>query len=211
MNNFFKSSIFIFCAFVLFNQNLNFASATCCDNPKTNCAANTCVNTQGAGWQCLTFTSSSHPELYDTVSCLCPGGNEVLCSREKVAGSSTAGGTTGGLLPAPTGPPVTAGCDSSKQNCGNYSLNDFIQIAVLVSKYILSIVGALALLMFIYAGFTMLLSAGSQEKVTKARGILIGAVIGLVIVFASYMIIGFILDSVGFDNPNGGSWATAPK
>jgi hypothetical protein len=65
------------------------------------------------------------------------------------------------------------------------------------AKWILGIVGSLTLLMFIYGGFLFLTSAGSSEKITKANGVLIAAITGLAIVFSSFLIIKFILGSVG--------------
>jgi hypothetical protein len=102
------------------------------------------------------------------------------------------------ILPVPTGPlPAASACDPKTQNCGNYALNDFIKIAANVAKFIEGIIGSLALLMFVYGGILMIISAGSSEKVTKARGVLVGAVIGLAIFFASYLLIGFILVKAG--------------
>ena len=82
---------------------------------------------------------------------------------------------------------------------GNYELNDLVQVGVNVSVLILGIVGSLALVMFIYGGVTMLISAGNSEKVTKAKNIIIASVIGLVIVFFSYAIIRLVMDSLGVD------------
>jgi len=100
----------------------------------------------------------------------------------------------GGILPKATG----AGCEVGDANyCGNYRLDDFISLAINVSKWILGIVGSLSLVMFIYGGFTFLISAGSAEKVAQANKIILAAVIGLVIVFSSYLIIQFALKSIG--------------
>lgn len=66
-----------------------------------------------------------------------------------------------------------------------------------VLKGILSIVGSLALLMFIYGGFTWMLSGGNAEGVKKGRDILMWASIGLVIIFTSYAIISFIFKALG--------------
>lgn len=82
---------------------------------------------------------------------------------------------------------------------GNYSLNDILGLAVNASRWILGIVGSLALLMFIYGGFTFLISAGSSEKISEARKIILAAVIGLIIVFSSYLIIQFVLNSLGLN------------
>lgn len=100
------------------------------------------------------------------------------------------------LVPTPTGP-VVQGCTSS--NCGNYQLSDFMVIAINVANWILGITGSLALAFFIYGGVMFLISAGSPEMVTKAKQIIIGAVIGLVIVFASYTIIRFVFQAAGLN------------
>ena len=89
---------------------------------------------------------------------------------------------------------------------GDFTLNDFVRVGMRVTEIILGIVGSLALLMFIYGGLMFIISSGSSEKVTKAKEIIIGAVIGLVIVFTSYMIIQFTMDALGIEIKKGG-WA----
>ncbi|MBI4779556.1 hypothetical protein HY797_03850 [Candidatus Falkowbacteria bacterium] len=84
-------------------------------------------------------------------------------------------------------------------NCGNYSLNDMTSTAIKISTFILGIVGSLALLAFIAGGLMMMLSAGNQEWVTRGKQTLIGAVIGLAIVFTSYTIIYFVFKSLGIN------------
>lgn len=80
---------------------------------------------------------------------------------------------------------------------GNYSLDDFKEIAVNVSKIILGTVGSLALLFFVYGGVSFLISAGSQDKVQKAKTILTNATIGLAVVLLSWLIVRFVLDATG--------------
>jgi hypothetical protein len=101
-----------------------------------------------------------------------------------------------------------------KGNCvkyctGNYEINDFVLILVDWVKAILGLVGALALLMFIFGGFTLLTSAGNQERVTKGKTIMINALLGVVIVFTSYMIIQFTLSAlkgVGYNDSSVEKW-----
>ncbi len=102
----------------------------------------------------------------------------------------------GGILPPASGSSCEAG---DATYCGNYQLNDFIILAVNISKWILGIVGSLSLVMFIYGGFTMLISAGSAEKLMLAKKIILAAVIGLIIVFSSYLIIKFALGTIGLN------------
>jgi len=95
-------------------------------------------------------------------------------------------------------PTNNTGCPTGYTgNCGNYSLDDFTLAAINISRIILGIVGSLALLMFIYGGFLFLISAGSSESVGKAKKVITAAIIGLVIVFASFLIIKFVLGSMG--------------
>ena len=92
--------------------------------------------------------------------------------------------------------------DTSPQGkicCGNYSLNDMAGIAVKISQIILGLVGSLSLLAFIAGGLMMMLSGGKAEMVTRGKQTLIGAVIGLVVVFTSYAIIFFIYKSLGIE------------
>lgn len=88
---------------------------------------------------------------------------------------------------------------SDKYEHGDYNLNDMVKIAVRASRWILGIVGSLALLMFVYGGLMFLISAGSSDRVSKAKLILIAAVAGLAIVFASYLIIKFVLGTMGIN------------
>lgn len=82
---------------------------------------------------------------------------------------------------------------------GDYTLNDILLVVIGASRWILGIVGSLALLMFIYGGFTFLISAGSSDKISQAKKILVAAVVGLIIVFSSYLIIQFVLSSLGLN------------
>jgi len=104
---------------------------------------------------------------------------------------------SGQLLTEPSGD-TAANCPSGYEgNCGNYTVDDFVVLLINASRIVLGLVGSLALIMFIYGGFMFLISGGSSESVGKAKKILIAAVIGLVIVFASFLIIKFVLGTMG--------------
>ena len=107
------------------------------------------------------------------------------------------------ILPEPTGEKPT---DCASGNCGNYTLNDFMLIGINVSQWILGISGSLALAMFIYGGFLMLISGGNKTSIEKGRKTLTTAVIGLLIIFSSYIIIKFV--SVNLLNAN---WTDSGK
>lgn len=104
-------------------------------------------------------------------------------------------------------------CSTDKNNkicCGNYELNDFVGIATRIAEIILGIVGSLALLAFVAGGLMWMLSAGNPEWVTRGKQTLIGAVIGLAIVFTSYTIIFFVYKSLGITaSLSSSSWFTS--
>ena len=99
-------------------------------------------------------------------------------------------------------------------NCfsdGSCQLNDFVTLVVRVAEIILGIVGSLALLFFVYGGVTWILSAGVSENVAKGKTIVQNALIGLVIVFASWTIINFVMLSLGYSNTGFfGAWFSTP-
>ncbi len=86
--------------------------------------------------------------------------------------------------------------DNNKES-GSYTLNDIVRTGVNVADWILGIVGSLTLLMFIYGGFMLLISAGNAESVAQGKKIILGSVMGLIIVFSSYLIIQFFTQSMG--------------
>lgn len=87
-------------------------------------------------------------------------------------------------------------------------LNKDISLAEVVSVIIyafLSFLGVIFVVLIIYAGFLWMTAAGSEEKIKKAKDIMIAAVIGLIIIFSAYAITVFVFDRLIFGQ--GGSQA----
>jgi hypothetical protein len=105
-----------------------------------------------------------------------------------------------GILPSES----VAGASCGSSNCGNYSVNDFLVLLINISNWILGIVGSVALLFFVYGGFTFILSAGNEKNVEKGKQILMNSIIGLVIVFASYTLIQFSMSLLGVSGISAG-------
>ena len=61
---------------------------------------------------------------------------------------------------------------------------------------VMGIIGALALLMFVYGGLIWMTSSGNQEKVKKGRDVMTWAAVGLVIIFSAYGLTKFIINIV---------------
>lgn len=67
-------------------------------------------------------------------------------------------------------------------------------LAELIVKRVLFFVGTIFFLLILYAGIMWMTAAGSTEKVTTAKQILETAIIGLVIVTASYAIANYVFE-----------------
>lgn len=148
-------------------------------------------------------------------SALCAAklGNGEDCVRDGQCGSNYCGQPSGeeltmggvcGPQPGPTGEGSGGVTKPSTETVfPTYNINSPIGevtgpgLIGRIIKTILGVVGALALAMFIYGGFTWLTSAGSPDKIKKGKDILIWAVIGLVVIFASYTAVDFVLTALG--------------
>jgi len=87
-----------------------------------------------------------------------------------------------------TGSPVFAQVDLEGPVKG-----DMTQIISNIIKFILGLVGVLALIFFIYGGITWITSAGNAEQVKKGKSTLIWAVMGLMICFLAYSLVTFVI------------------
>lgn len=61
-----------------------------------------------------------------------------------------------------------------------------------VIKTVLGIIGSLALVLFIAAGFIWMTAKGEAAKIKKATDIMFWAAIGLVVIFSSYALLSFV-------------------
>src|SRR3989344_3517193 len=72
-------------------------------------------------------------------------------------------------------------------------------LSVAIAKIIqvaLSFLGLIFVILIIYAGFIWLLSAGNEEKIGRAKAIIIAGVIGLTIVLSAYIITIFVINNI---------------
>ncbi len=116
--------------------------------------------------------------------------------------------------PPPPPPPAPVQTPSNLVPCGTLKdatgkitnmckFNDFIKLVNNVVNFVLFYLALpLAAIMFCYAGFLMVTSGGSTERVSKARKIFTNVALGLALAAASWLIIKVILTTLGYD----GSW-----
>lgn len=73
-------------------------------------------------------------------------------------------------------------------------------ISVILGRVVsafLGIAGSVALLMFVYGGFTWITSGGSSERITKGKNTMIWATIGIAFIFSSYAMLSYLLRIFG--------------
>ncbi len=85
---------------------------------------------------------------------------------------------------------VNLGCEGNAGGC-------IPQVIGNVVNALLGIFGALFLALLIWGGAQYMLSSGNEEKVKAAKATLTNAIIGMLIVAASYAIATFVLNAVG--------------
>ena len=104
-------------------------------------------------------------------------------------------GVNGGLVSDPGS--AGSGAVVGQQSCG------FVQLMQLINRiidYLLFLIAPIiATCIILYAGILMLTSAGSTENVTKAKGLFSKAVIGLLVALMAWLIVKFLMTSLGYD------------
>ncbi len=95
-------------------------------------------------------------------------------------------------LPNPLCPNMANPCVSSPTCVCN-----FADLVGRVTNYIFTIIGVLAVLMFVIAGIYFVISAGNPEKIQKAKDIAKWAVIGAIIAFAGKGLIELVKAVIG--------------
>jgi len=89
-------------------------------------------------------------------------------------------------------------CKGPDGNPGPCGLCDFFLLIRNILNFIaFTLAPPVAALMFIAAGFLFLVSGGSEERVNQARKIFFNVVIGLFFIYASWLIIGSLINVIG--------------
>ncbi len=78
----------------------------------------------------------------------------------------------------------------AQNNCG---MCDALEVATKIAKFILGISGSLALLLFVIAGLTLIVSQGSPGKIDSAKRLMLGTLVGIAIVYLAWVGVNFII------------------
>lgn len=164
-----------------------------CENHRTNTAGEDilCGSTTGAG--CSEYCASRTTDGTPWVAAHCDTsyiarsssstseGGTVTCPPAGAAPSTP----TSGATPS-TGGPSTESIRLFNPLGSDVTIPQFIGRGV---RAVVGIVGAVALLMFIYGGIAWMTAGGSEERIKSAKNILKNSLIGILLIFFSYTII----------------------
>lgn len=90
---------------------------------------------------------------------------------------------------------------------GGYGICDLLVLVDnCINIFTKILVPAFATVVLAYAGFKMLANQGNSDVAKQVKGIVLAVVIGIVVMFAGYAIVGTILVSMGASN-NALNWA----
>src|SRR4030043_368748 len=83
----------------------------------------------------------------------------------------------------------------------NVRIQDILSLAI---KAFLSLLGAIFIILMVYAGYVWMMAHGNEEEVTKAKRTIQRAIIGLIIVVSAYAITYFIFNALNSTGGGGG-------
>jgi amino acid transporter len=71
---------------------------------------------------------------------------------------------------------------------------DVRDTAVEIVKYLLTFLALIAVIIVLYGGFVWMTAAGNEDRVKKAKNIIVAGIIGLAIILAAFAIVQFVVD-----------------
>lgn len=175
-----------------------------------------CPHDTGGDWNC------SQPAYAEGERCCCTreegAGGKLTCTTE--SGFKYGGKCPNNIKPLPV--PAGGSCNDiaveDTKDRGLETLPPGISVESLMEKarglnelknfegpsqligqgirIILSFIGSIALILYIFAGFLWMTAAGNPERVTSAKNIIIWATLGVAIMLGSYIIVQFLFGTV---------------
>lgn len=70
-----------------------------------------------------------------------------------------------------------------------------VLIAAQIINVLLQLLGLMSLLLIFYGGFIWMMARGNEDEVKKAKDIIMGTTVGLLVILASYSFMRFIFDA----------------
>lgn len=138
---------------------------------------------------CIVRDLSFIPNVASLTAC-CEANQVGDVTPPKVGYSGTVQNCPAGLGPIPSLVPSTTVIRLFNPLGSDVDIPGFIGRGI---RGVLGVIGAIALLMFVYGGVTWM-TAGDSERVGNAKNIIKNSVIGLLLIFFSYNLIGIFFD-----------------
>jgi len=92
---------------------------------------------------------------------------------------------------------ISSGVQSfGNQIFGGSTTQSLPVMVALIIKSLLGLLGIVAVIMILYAGYLYLTSAGKDEPIKRAKSILLTSVIGLIIIFCAYALASFVFQAI---------------
>ncbi len=105
----------------------------------------------------------------------------------------------GFVVALPAANALDLGAELNKAGTAAYGAGKPADISTVIGtiiKAVLGFLGTVALILVIYGGFLWMTAGGNEEKVTKARKLLLNAVVGLIIIVSAYSITTFVIGAI---------------
>lgn len=90
-----------------------------------------------------------------------------------------------------------AGNEDLGIKAGSCGVEHIFLLANNIIRWIIGVAGAVALFMYIMGGLWMIFSGGNSGRIERGKDILIGTSIALVFILTSWLIVSFVLQSLG--------------
>lgn len=138
-------------------------------------------------------------ELTSEESCLSASGNLIgkdgapMEVSECVWSGSKKTETPDTTYVPPSTLPTSAELSSKLNPLGSFTPQELVGRVI---KSVLGILGSIALVIFLYGGITWMTSMGSSEKIQKALSTIVWGALGVIVILASYSIVGFVLENI---------------
>ena len=169
-----------------------------CTAPNTCVAATACIGEDKLNDACSEATKVCCKPKCEPANCNAECSGTLTLDKSKSATGCTDPKKTICCMPTggTTEPKAPTTTDSASFPLAPLSPVGDIDVPTLIGiivKGVLGIVGSIALIMFVYGGFLMLISEGDPGKVKKGKDAMVWAVAGLAVIFGSYIFVSFII------------------
>ena len=91
---------------------------------------------------------------------------------------------------------VNESIDATAQGAGVKGEIDLFQYVAGLISILLGILGLIFVILLVFSGFQWMTAMGNEEKITKAKKMIINSTIGLIIIFISYSLAYFIFMAI---------------